>query len=91
MRSNRFTVQDAGINSKAELDHFLNRIIFPKHSDTTLNFCEKNLVIPLFLLIPLIMMLILHKRIPTICYELDYMRNSIIYLHSLHQHGFQMH
>ena len=36
MRPNTFTAQDAGISSNAELDQFWNRIIFSKHSDSTL-------------------------------------------------------
>ena len=33
---NKFTAQDAGIYSNAELDHFWNRVLIAKHSDTTL-------------------------------------------------------
>ena len=33
---NTFTAQDAGIYSNAELDQFWNRVLFAKHSDTTL-------------------------------------------------------
>ena len=33
---NTFTAQDAGIYSNAELDQFVNRVIFAKHSDTIL-------------------------------------------------------
>ena len=35
VRPNTFTAQDDGINTYAGLDHFSNRIIFSKHSDTT--------------------------------------------------------
>ena len=33
---NTFTAQDAGIYSKAELEQFWNRVLFAKHSDTTI-------------------------------------------------------
>ena len=36
IRPNTFTAQDAGIYSNAELDQFWNRILFSKHSDSTL-------------------------------------------------------
>ena len=42
-RSNTFTAQDAGIFSNAELDQFSNRILFSKHSDTTLQLLRKTL------------------------------------------------
>ena len=38
-----FTTQDAGINSNAELNQFWNRILFSKHSDTTLRLLGKTL------------------------------------------------
>ena len=60
IRPNTFTAQDAGIYSNAELNQFWNRILFFKHSDTTLQLLEKLLVIPLFHLIHLIMI-----KIPT--------------------------
>ena len=41
IRPNTFTTQDAGIYSKAELDQFWNRILFSKHSDTTLQLLVK--------------------------------------------------
>ena len=40
---NTFTAQDAGIYSNAELDQFWNRVIFAKHSDTTLQLLGKSL------------------------------------------------
>ena len=40
---NTFTAQDAGIYSNAELDHFSNRVLFAKHSDTTLQLLGKPL------------------------------------------------
>ena len=40
---NIFTAQDAGIYSNAELDHFRNRVLFAKHSDTTLQLLGKSL------------------------------------------------
>ena len=40
---NTFTAQDAGIYSNAELDQFWNRVLFAKHSDTTLKLLEKSL------------------------------------------------
>ena len=43
IRPNTFTVQDAGIYSNAELDQFWNRILFSKHSDSTLQFLGKAL------------------------------------------------
>ena len=43
IRSNTFTAQDAGIYSNAELDQFYNRILFSKHSDTTLQLLGKTL------------------------------------------------
>ena len=36
IRLNTFKAQDTGIHSNAELDQFRNRILFSKHSDTTL-------------------------------------------------------
>ena len=36
IRPNMFTAQDAGIYSNAKLDQFWNRILFSKHSDSTL-------------------------------------------------------
>ena len=38
-----FTAQDAGIYSNAELDQFWNRILFSKHSDSTLQLLVKAL------------------------------------------------
>ena len=38
-----FTAQDAGIYSNAELDQFWNRILFSKHSDSTLQILGKAL------------------------------------------------
>ena len=43
IRPNTFTAQDAGIYSNAELDQFWNRILFSKHSDTTLKLLRKAL------------------------------------------------
>ena len=40
---NTFTAQDAGIYSNAELDQFWIRVIFAKHSDTTLQLLGKSL------------------------------------------------
>ena len=40
---NTFTAQDAGIYSNAELDQFWNRILFSKHSDSTLQLLGKAL------------------------------------------------
>ena len=40
-RPNTCTAQDAGIYSNAELDQFWNRILFSKHSDTTLQLLGK--------------------------------------------------
>ena len=40
---NTITAQDAGIYSNAELDQFWNRVLFAKHSDTTLQFLGKSL------------------------------------------------
>ena len=40
---NIFTAQDAGIYSNAELDQFWNRVLFAKHSDTTLQLLGKSL------------------------------------------------
>ena len=36
IRPDTYTPQEAGIFSNADLDQFWNRILFPKHSDTTL-------------------------------------------------------
>ena len=41
---NTFTAQDAGICSNAELDQFWNRLLFEKHSDTTLQLLGKSLI-----------------------------------------------
>ena len=43
IRPNTFTAQDAGIYSNAELDQFWNRILFSKHSDSTLHLLGKAL------------------------------------------------
>ena len=43
VRSNTFTAQDAGIYSNGELDQFWNRILFSKHSDSTLQLLGKAL------------------------------------------------
>ena len=43
IRPNTFTAQDAGIYSNAELDQFWNRILFSKHSDSTLQLLGKEL------------------------------------------------
>ena len=43
IRPNTFTAQDAGIYSNAELDQFWNRILFSKHSDSTLQLVGKAL------------------------------------------------
>ena len=43
IRPNTFTAQEAGIYSNAELDHFWNRILFSKHSDSTLQLLGKVL------------------------------------------------
>ena len=40
---NTFTAQDDGIYSNAELDQFWNRVLFAKHSDTTLHLLRKSL------------------------------------------------
>ena len=73
IQPNTFTAHDAGIYSNAELNQFWNRIFFSKHSDTTLQILGKLLVIPLFLLIYLIMMQILHMVTHIIHFELDFM------------------
>ena len=43
IRLNTFTAQDAGMYSNAELDQFWNRILFSKHSDSTLQLLGKAL------------------------------------------------
>ena len=43
IRPNTFTAQDAGIYTNAELDQFWNRILFSKHSDSTLQLPGKAL------------------------------------------------
>ena len=43
IRPNIFTAQDAGVYSNAELDQFWNRILFFKHSDSTLQLLGKAL------------------------------------------------
>ena len=43
IRPNTFTAQAAGIYSNAELNQFWNRILFSKHSDTTLQLLVKAL------------------------------------------------
>ena len=40
---NTFTAQDAGIYSNTELHQFWNRVLFAKHSDTTLQLLGKSL------------------------------------------------
>ena len=45
IRPNTFTAQDAGVYSNAEeLDQFWNRLLFSKHSDTTLQLLGKALI-----------------------------------------------
>ena len=73
IRPNTFTAHDAGIYSNAELNQFWNRILFSKHSDTTLQLLGKALIYFLFLLIHLIMMQILHMVTHIIHFELDFM------------------
>ena len=41
IRPHTFTAQDAGIYSNAELDQYWNRILFSKHSDSTLQLLDK--------------------------------------------------
>ena len=43
IRPNTFTAQDAGIFTNAERDQFWNRILFSKHSDSTLQLLGKAL------------------------------------------------
>ena len=43
IRPNTITPEDAGIYSNAELDHYWNRILLSKHSDTTLQLLGKAL------------------------------------------------
>ena len=43
IRPNTFTAQDAGIYSNAVLDQFWNRLLFSKHSDSTLQLLGKAL------------------------------------------------
>ena len=43
IRPNTFTAQDAGMYSSAELDQFWKRILFSKHSDSTLQLLGKAL------------------------------------------------
>ena len=43
IRPNTFTAQDAGIYSNAELDQLWDRILFSKHSDSTLQLVGKAL------------------------------------------------
>ena len=43
IRPNTFTAQEAGMYSNAELDQFWNRILFSKHSDSTLQLIGKAL------------------------------------------------
>ena len=45
IQPNTFTAQDAGIYSNAEFDQFSNRILFSKHSDSTLQLLGKALSI----------------------------------------------
>ena len=40
---NTFTAQDASVYSNADLDQFWNRVLFAKHSDTTLQSLGKSL------------------------------------------------
>ena len=43
IRPNTFTAQDACIYSNAEVDQFWNRVLFSKHSDSTLQLLGKAL------------------------------------------------
>ena len=56
IRPNTFTAQDASKYFNAELDQFWNRILFSKHSDSTLKYSVKLLVTLSFHLILLFMM-----------------------------------
>ena len=56
IRYNTFTAQDAGIYSNAELDQLWNRIVFSKHSDSTLQCLGKALSYSFILLIHQTMM-----------------------------------
>ena len=74
IRPNTFTAQDAGIYSNAKLDQFWNRILFSKHSETTLQLLGKAVSCSLFFpLTHLIMMPIPHMTIHTIHFVLDSM------------------
>ena len=77
VRPNFFTAQDAGIYSNAELDQFWNRILFSKHSDSTLQLLGNALTL-LYNLIHLIMIQFHLMKIHTIHYVLVYMTNSLI-------------
>ena len=72
IRPNTFTAQDAGIYSNAELDQIWNRILFSKHSDSTLQLLGKALSYSFISSNTPIMMQILLMVIHTIHYVLDY-------------------
>ena len=75
IRPTTFTAQDAGMYSNAELDQFWNRILFSKHSDSTLQLLGKPLVILFFHPIHLTMIQIHLTKIFTTHYVLVYMTN----------------
>ena len=76
IRPNTFSSQDAGIYSNAEIDQSWNRILFSKHSDSTLQLLVKLLVTLSSHLILLITMQILLTIINTKHYVMDYMINQ---------------
>ena len=81
IRPHTITTQDAGIYSNAELDHFWNRILFLKHSDTTLH--------SFLMILQTILMLTFLKQIHKTLFVLDYMKKSENFLLFYH-HGLLM-
>ena len=91
MGPNTFTAQDAGIYSNAELDQFWNRVLFAKHSDTTLKLLGRALTYDFIKRTTVKMTMENLHRTHTINYVLDFMINimkfnSIIYIRMVFRH-----
>ena len=72
---NTFTAQDAGIYSNADLNQFWNRVVFAKHSDTTLQLLGRAITYDLYKAQIKIQIIKNHLITHTINYVLDSMIN----------------
>ena len=77
IRPNTFTAQDAGIYSNAELDQCWNRLLFSKHSYSTIQLLGKTLSYSFISSnLPIMMQILLMVLVsPIILNVLDYMIN----------------